>query len=195
MAMRRSFLILGCALVLQPTGFGQQAPPEPKKVVAPEQPALPQQAKQAGADRGNLRNEGQRAFDEEMAQEKAGDCPDAHNNREFIVCYEKALTAAVQHLKTYQGMIRDLLSRRGSDANGQPAPPGAAGPFTSAQLVAEFDHLEQVWRPYLAAACTAAFHQFAGGNGAPAASMECSLRLTRSYMRELDGVYDGLLHR
>ena len=194
MATYRPILILGCVLGILSPGFGQQAPSGPKTVVTPEQPASPQPAKQAGADRGNLRNEGQRAFDEEMAQEKAGDCPDAHNNRDFIMCYEKALAATDQHLKTYAEMIRDLLSRRGSDANGQPAPPGLAGSLTSAQLVAEFDHLEQIWRPYLDAACTAAFHQFGGGTGAPAASMECSLRLTRGHMRDLDNVYYMLLH-
>ena len=110
------------------------------------------------------------------------------------MCYEKALAATDQHLKTYEEMIRDLLGRRGSDASGQPAPPGPGGPLTSAQLVAEFDHLEQVWRPYLDAACTAAFHQFGGGTGAPTASMECSLRLLRGHMRDLDNVYYMLLH-
>ena len=194
MATRRAILILGCVLSVLTAGFGQQAPSGPKTVVTPEQPALPQQVKQAGADRGNLRNEGQQAFDAEMAQEKAGDCPDAHSTYAFILCHEKALAATDQHLKTYEEMIRDLLSRRASDANGQPAPPGPGGPLTSAQLVAEFDHLEQVWRPYLDAACSAAFHQFGGGTGAPTASMECSLRLTRGHMRDLDNVYYMLLH-
>ena len=194
MATRRAILILGSVLSVLTAGFGQQAPSGPKTVLTPEQPALQQQVKQAGADRGNLRNEGQRGFDAEMAQEKAGDCPDAHSTYAFTLCYEKALAATGQHLKTYEEMIRDMLSRRGSDANGQPAPPGPAGQLTSAQLVAEFDHLEQVWRPYIDAACTAAFHQFGGGTGAPAASMECSLRLTRSHMRDLDGIYDMLLH-
>ena len=195
MAMRRAILILGCVFGILSPGFGQQAPSGPKTVPTPEQPALPQQAKQAGADRGNLRNEGQQAFDAEMAQEKAGDCPDAHSTYAFNLCYEKILAATDQHLKTYAEMIRDLLSRRGSDLNAQPAPPGPNGPLTSAQLVAEFDHLEQVWRPYLEAACTAAFHQFGGGAGGPSSAMECSLRLTRGHMRDLDNVYDGLLHR
>jgi len=194
MAMRRAILILGCVLSVLTAGFGQQASSGPKTVVTPEQAALPHQVKQAGAERGDLRNEAQQAFEAEMAREKAGDCPDAHSTYAFILCYEKALAATDQHLKTYQETIRDMLSRRGSDLTGQPAPPGPNGPLTSAQLVAEFDHLEQVWRPYLEAACTAAFHQFAGGTGAPTASMECSLRLMRSHMRDLDGIYDMLLH-
>jgi hypothetical protein len=195
MPTRRAILILGGIFGCLTFGFGQQARSGPKTVLTPEQPALQQPVKQAGADRGNLRNAGQEAFDAEMAREKAGDCPDAHGNYEFIMCYEKALTAAAQHLKTYQEIIRDLLSRRGSDANGQPAPPAPAGPFTSAQLVAEFDHLEQVWHPYLDAACTAAFHQFGAGTGGASSADACSLRFMRSHMRDLDGIYDGLLHR
>src|ERR1017187_8175417 len=132
MATRRAILILGSVLSVLTAGFGQQAPSGPKTVLTPEQPALQQQVKQAGADRGNLRNEGQRGFDAEMAQEKAGDCPDAHSTYAFTLCYEKALAATGQHLKTYEEMIRDMLSRRGSDANGQPAPPGPAGQLTSA---------------------------------------------------------------
>ena len=70
MATRRAILILGCVLSVLTAGFGQQAPSGPKTVVTPEQPALPQQVKQAGADRGNLRNEGQQAFDAERWHRK-----------------------------------------------------------------------------------------------------------------------------
>src|ERR1017187_9483019 len=130
MATRRPILILGCVLSVLTAGFGQQAPSGPKRALTHEQQDLQQQVKQAGAERGDLRNEGQQAFDAEMAREKAGDCPDAHNNRDFLMCYEKVLAAADQHLKTYAEMIRDMLSRRGSDLNGQPAPPGLAGSLT-----------------------------------------------------------------
>jgi hypothetical protein len=194
MTMRRPALILGCVLGVLSPAFGQQSPAAPTKVLTPGQQGLQQPVKQAGAERGGLRNEAQEAFDAEMARGKAGDCPDAHNNHEFIMCYQKALAAADRHLKTYAEMIRDMLSRRGADPTGQPAPPGLSGQLTSGQLVAEFDHLEQVWRPYLEAACTAAFHQFGAGTGAPAASMECSLRLMRGHMRDLDNVYYMLLH-
>jgi len=194
MATRRPILILGCVLSVLTAGFGQQAPSGPKTVLTPEQQSLPQQAKLAGADRGNLRNEGQEAFDAEMAREKAGDCPGAHSNYEFMMCSQKALAVAEQHLKTYQEMIRDLLSRRGADLAGQPAPPGPSGPLTSGQPMAEFDHLEQVWRPYLDAACTAAFNQFRGGTGGASSANACSLRFLRSHMRDLDGIYYMLLH-
>jgi len=85
MATRRAILILGGVLSVLTPGFGQQAPSGPKTVVTPEQPALPQQVKQAGADRGNLRNGGATSFRRrDDTGKRPGDCPDAHSTYAFI---------------------------------------------------------------------------------------------------------------
>jgi uncharacterized protein YecT (DUF1311 family) len=156
---------------------------------------LQQQAKRAGADRGNLRSEGQQAFDTEMTQEKAGDCSGAITTVDIRVCYNQALTAAAQHLKTYAEMIRDLLSRRGSDLNGEHAHPGPDGmPLTQEQELAEFDFVGRTWQPYVDAACTAHHHQYGGGTGGPGAELACRVRLTRNHMKDLDSIYEMPLH-
>ncbi|MGB9458462.1 MAG: hypothetical protein WCB12_20605 [Bryobacteraceae bacterium] len=128
MAALRSFLILGCVFGVLSAGFGQQAPSRPKKVLTPEQEALQQQMKQVGAERESLRAKAKEAFEQEMAREKAGDCPDAHNTYEFNMCYQKAIAVTEQNLKTYEEAIRDLLSLQYPNLTGQPPMPGVAGP-------------------------------------------------------------------
>ncbi|MGD0667604.1 MAG: lysozyme inhibitor LprI family protein [Bryobacteraceae bacterium] len=195
MAALRSVIILGCVFGVLSAGFGQQAPSRPKKVLTPEQEALQQQMKQVGAERESLRAKAKEAFEQEMAREKAGDCPDAHNTYQFNMCYQKALGATDQNLKTYEGAIRDLLSLQYPNLTGQPPMPGVAGPvLTPEQLAADFDRVEEAWHTYLDAACTAAFRQFGGGTGGPSADMECQLRLMRGHMRELDTIYYMRLH-
>jgi hypothetical protein len=76
-----------------------------------------------------------------------------------------------------------------------PAATGIAGPTLSPkQHVAEFRKVEQSWRHYQKAACTAAFHQFDGGTGGPSFELECELKLDRSHMHELDMIYGEDLH-
>lgn len=194
MAACRSFLILCCVLGLPSSVFGQQAPSGPTKAPALEEEA-PRELSKDFVARVSLLIRAREAFHAEMAQEKAGDCLDAHNNDEFTLCYQKALVATDQNLTTYVGAIHDVLGLKKPDLTGYPAQPGPADPqLTPEQLASEFDRLEQAWRPYLDAACTAEFHQFGGRASGPPAALQCKVRLTRGHMRDLDGVYYGLLH-
>ncbi|MGD0628645.1 MAG: lysozyme inhibitor LprI family protein, partial [Terracidiphilus sp.] len=104
--------------------------------------------------------------------------------------------AADERLKSFEQVIRDLQapSRRMA---GAPEPPanGLSSPvLTPEQLSTEFNSVEQLWRQYRTAACSAAFHQFGGGTGGPSFEAQCELKLTRDHMRELDMIYGGDLH-
>jgi uncharacterized protein YecT (DUF1311 family) len=197
MATHGAILILCCTLGILRSGFGQEASPETKKALTPEMQAFRQQMKQFEAERLRLQAIAQKAFDSEMALEKAGDCPDAGSTYDDCVCYNKVLETADQNLAKYVGAIRYMLSLRAPDVPGLPARyPGPDGmPTTSAENVSEFDRLEQAWRPYREAACTAHHHQYGGGSGGPGAELECRVRLTRGHMKDLDSIYLMLLHK
>lgn len=157
--------------------------------------AFAQQTREVDAKRNNLRATAKEAFDRQMAEEKAADCPTASTTYEFNLCFGKAVEGTDRDLKIYESAIHDLLDLRYPGVNEEEHPaPGPAGPvLTRAQSVTEFDRLEQLWRGYLEAATKAAFHQFDGGTGGPSFEMECHLQLVRSHMRELDKVYGILL--
>jgi uncharacterized protein YecT (DUF1311 family) len=176
---------------------GQQDTAKPKKVLTPEQIAYQREWKVYMVKRQSLQAGAKQIFDSEMAREKAGDCPGANSTYDFNVCYGKESATTEQNLQSYEGIIEGLLGPQPQmpgqiDTN----MPGPAGPsFTPKQHSDEFDHVEQSWREYRKAACTAAFHQFDGGTGGPSFEGECELKLTRDHMRELDMIYGGDLHR
>ena len=174
----------------------QPALTAPKKVLTPEQKGYQQQGREWMEGRHALQAQAKEIFEAEMAQEKAGDCPDANTTYDFNFCYGNVLTAADRHLKSFEQIIRDLQAPSPHMAGTSEAPAnGIAGPMlTPEQLTAEFDSVEQVWRQYRAAACAAAFHQFSGGTGGPSFEAQCELKLTRAHMRELDMIYGGDLH-
>jgi uncharacterized protein YecT (DUF1311 family) len=170
---------------------GQQNPPAPHKVLTPEQQAYQQQYRQWSAHHQQVQAQEKQTFDAEMAREKAGDCSNAGSTYDMNVCYGKQLGMTEANLKSFEGGIRDLLAPA-PQMPGESAtlPPGVAGPhLTSAQLTAEFESVEQAWRKYRETACTAAFHQFDGGTGAPNFEAQCELKLTRDHMRELLMIY------
>jgi uncharacterized protein YecT (DUF1311 family) len=172
-------------------GHGQQNQPAHHKVLTPEQQAYQQQYQQWSTHYRQLQAQGKQIFDAEMAREKAGDCPNASSTYDFNVCYGKQLDITEANLKSFEETIHDLLAPA-PQMPGEPATPsqGPAGPsLTSAQLTAEFESVERVWRQYRDTACTAAYHQFGGGTGAPSFEMQCRLQLTRDHMRELRMIY------
>ncbi|HEX4807530.1 MAG TPA: hypothetical protein VH325_01290 [Bryobacteraceae bacterium] len=192
--MRAPAVVLFCAIGLSHIGFSQQTPTAPKKVLTPEQQAFREEMRVVGEKRDSLRAKAHQAFDAEMAQQKAGDCPNAENTYEFGICFGKAAGVADQNLKAYEEAIRDLLGLKYPNLTGNSPTTGPAGPvLTPEESVAEFDRVEQLWHSYLDAAATAAFHQFGGGTGGPSFEMETHLRLVRSHMLELNEIYDMLL--
>jgi uncharacterized protein YecT (DUF1311 family) len=187
--------------VLLPHGFGQQGsdqqtPARPKKVLTPEQRVYQQQWKEYMAKRQSLQAQAKQVFDTEMAREKASDCPEAKTTYDFNICYGDQVATTDQNLKSYEGIIRELMASQ-PQMPGEPTTEmhGPGGPsLTPKQIAEEFDRVEQDWRQYREKACTAAFHQFDGGTAGPSFEMECKLKLTRGHMRELDMIYGEDLH-
>ena len=180
--------VLAWAVVLSVSAFSEQQAKTQSRVPTPEQKSYAQQSREVDAKRQALRAKAKQAYDSEMARQKAGDCREANNTREFNTCYDQALGSTEGNLKVFEGAIRDLLGLHypGETERTQ----GPAGPeLTPEQEVAEFDHIEQLWRSYLQSATTAAFHQFGGGTGGPSFEMEMHLRLVRSHMAELNDIY------
>jgi hypothetical protein len=167
--------------------FGQQDPATPR-FLTPEQEGFQLQMREADAQRERLKVVAKAAFDSEMEREKSEDCPYAPTS-EYNSCFSKEVGITDQNLKTYEGAFRDFLGLKYPELASQPKF-GPSGPIlTSAQMVAEFDQVEQIWHSYLDTASTAAFHQFGGGSGGPGFAMETHLRLVRGHLRELDSIY------
>ena len=177
---------------------GQEGTERPKKVLTPEQLAYQQQWKEFMDKHHRLQAQGKAVFDAEMAREKAGDCPNARSNADFINCFGDQLTITDGNLKTFEGIIQ-ALQAPGPQMPGQAEVtgdvPGIAGPaLTPQHFIEEFERVEKIWGEYRETACTAAFHQFDGGTGGPSFEGQCELNLTRDHMRELDMIYGGDLH-
>jgi uncharacterized protein YecT (DUF1311 family) len=184
-------MCLLAVLCLALYGHGQQNQPAHHKVLTPEQQTYQQELKLYSARQQRLQVQAKQIFDAEMAREKTDDCPDAVSTYELRVCYGKQLDTTEANLKNFEATIHDLLAPA-PQMPGEPAtlPPGPAGPnLTSAQLTAEFESVERIWRQYRDTACTAAFHQYGGGTLGPIVELECNLRFARNHMRELKSVY------
>ena len=173
----------------------QQSAPRPAKVLTPEQMTYQQQMREWFAHHHQLQAQGKQLFDDETAREKAGDCPTAQSTVEFETCYAKQIEITNGNLKSYEEVIRGLLSPP-PQMPGAPAEMiGPGGRALSAQdLIDEFNHVEAAWLQYRETACTAAYHQFDGGTGGPPFQQECTLKLTRDHLRELDMIYGNVLH-
>lgn len=184
-------LVLCAALVVASSLAGQQAAPLPQKALTPEQKDRQQQWSAWSQKRQQLQAQGRQVFAEETAREKAGDCQNAETTYDFNVCFGRQLQLAEASLKSYQDIIRQLMTPPPGET---PAPLQSASAPTPGPLQAEFDRVEQTWQPYRQTACTAAFHQFSGGSGGPSFEEECELKLTRDHLRELDMIYGAALH-
>ena len=155
-----------------------------------------------------LQAQAKQIIDAEAERERSGDCASANTTVEFDHCFSQRLEETAANLKNFDGVIRQLqsgprqMSGSAEETLAGPAgpagPAGSAGPagpeLTPAQHAAEFDRLESLWQQYRELACTAAFHQFEGGTGAPSFQMQCELKLTRDHLRELDLIYGSGLH-
>jgi uncharacterized protein YecT (DUF1311 family) len=188
-----TLMIFSAVLFLAAQIYAQQNPTPHQKVLTPEQKVCQQEHQSWLAHHQQLQSQAKGIFDQEIAQERAGDCTGASSNNQYIAGFGKLADAAEESLKSYETTIHELLIRAPQMAGAPTA--GPAGPaLTSPQLIAEFDSVENTWRQYREIACSAAFHQLDGGTGGPSFRAECELRLTRNHMRELDLIYANVLH-
>jgi len=148
------------------------------------------------ARRQNLQVQAKAILDAETAREKIPACADATTTYDLSVCYTRELSLTRANLSAFASLIRQLIA----PAPAMPAPPTpAASPapasgLTPPQLLAEFNHVEQLWSSYSTAACSAALHQFHQGTAGPSFAAECQLHLMRDHLRELNLIYGAELH-
>lgn len=188
-------VIVSCVLAFAGLAVFAQTPSSSSKVLTPEQKAYQQKWQPWLARHQSLQAQAKQIYNAELAQEKAGDCPNATTTFDLNVCYGRQLRITDANLKAFEDDIRGLLAPAPS-LPGQPANPTApSGPAPPAQQrITEFNRVEQLWQQYRDAACSAAFQLFDGGTGGPSFQMECELRLARDHMRELNTVYGMVLH-
>jgi uncharacterized protein YecT (DUF1311 family) len=171
----------------------KRSSPDQANASKPTQPDDQQEWRQA------LKAQAKQIFDAEAERERSLDCSSSNTTAEFNHSFSQRLEETPANLKNFEGVLRQLQSgppqMSGSAAQTTAGPAGPAGPeLTPAQHAAEFDRLEKPWQQYRELACTAAFHQFDRGTGAPSFQMQCELKLTRDHLRELDLIYGSELH-
>ncbi len=130
---------------------------------------------------------GRRAYADEQAREKKGDCPKAMTTYDINMCLAKEVDVITANYKAYTSALRsaEALSSTGeSDAVG---PTGK--PLTPAQRSQNFDTVESAWRTFYEAQCSAAFDAYRGGTIAPSVQLNCRLQLIRDRMHELESIY------
>lgn len=151
--------------------------------------AVPQQTPKAAtqsasqnarSDRQSLQAQARQLLSKESARETAGDCPTAQTTVDFDTCFDRQLKLTEANLQQFEGIIRQLQTSDGSGSDADSA---------ASKSLAELEQMDRKWESYRDAACTAAFHQFEGGSGAPSFEMQCQLELTRDRMRELHLIY------
>ena len=109
------------------------------------------------------------AFDAETAR-IGKDCLDVTNQRDDNICLDKAAAATERNFAGFYSALEGIV--------------GSAGLRDS----------QQAWADYRKKQCDAIFDFWRAGTIAPSASLRCDIELTRSRMRDLEGLYDVPLH-
>ena len=109
------------------------------------------------------------AFDEEMARE-GKDCVGVANTVDENNCQAEALRLTERNFATFVSALEGLVGR--------------------STLVAS----QRAWLSYRTSQCDAIFDFFSRATIAPSAQTRCTIDLTRSRMRDLDGLFEGTLH-
>ena len=184
--------VVSCAVSAFPTaGVGQQRDNKPIKSVALQQNASRQTTQNLRNTRQQLQARAEKILADETAREAAGVCKDAHTTVDFDECFGNQAGITGGNLKK----LEDVIAELGDPDPASPDRSADKGRMRSVlspnQHVAEFRKVEQNWRQYRDAACTAALHQFDGGTGGPSFELQCEMRLDQSHMRELEMIYGG----
>jgi len=131
--------------------------------------------------------QGRRAFSDEIAREKAGDCPHAVSTYEVNMCLGKEMETTTANYSAY---VRAVRSAQGLKSLGSDAASGPSGkPLSEEELVRDFDEVEIAWQAFHKAQCSAAYDAYKSGTIAPTMSLTYHLELMRNHMRELEDIY------
>lgn len=192
---RRLIALMCLPVLLTPALLAGQNTAAPKKALTPDQQESQLKFRNYLAQREALQKKAMRAFTAEAARGKSGECKHAGNTRAAEICLEKESEITAKNYSTFTEAIRELLVLPNPQSD-QPAASAPTGtPKSAEELTREFDDLQSAWQQYRKLGTAAAYDQYKGGTGAPVFSIETDQELVRSHMRELNTIYDGLLHR
>jgi uncharacterized protein YecT (DUF1311 family) len=164
----------------------------PKKVLTPEQLVYQQTEKDYNAKLDKLRVDASVAYSAELVREKAPECPDANNTYDMNMCLGHEMELTDANYKAFTTALRAMLSAP------EPVMPGEHTPYdgptgqaaTPATNTAAFDAAESAWQSYAKAECSAVDTLWRSGTIVNAMVGECSLRMARSRLHELDNAYE-----
>ena len=169
--------------------FAENSAPH-QKVLTPEQKEYQAEFAQWQAQRKELNIKAKSVLGDEMAREKAGDCPNASSTREELECLSTEMAKTQSNYETFAGAIRGMLAMSVPMMPGQKPASGPTGmERTATELVEEFDQLEAEAKKYRTEAGTVAFNQYKGGTLAPVFEGQATQRLVRLHMQEIAFIY------
>ena len=134
-----------------------------------------------------FKKSGRAGYSDEMAREKAGDCPHAASTQDTVTCLRQEIDKTTTNYTTYVNALRSV---EGLSNTGETNAGATGGQYLSAEeRVKEFDDVEAAWQTYHKAQCSAAYDAYRGGTIAPIIDLTCHLSLMRGRMRELENIY------
>lgn len=89
-----------------------------------DKPALTKDQQNFFAQLDIFKNQGRRAFSNEMAREKAGDCPHAVSTYDVNICLGKQVETTTANYNAYVGAVRSALGLRSPWSDAVSGPPG-----------------------------------------------------------------------
>jgi uncharacterized protein YecT (DUF1311 family) len=119
-------------------------------------------------------NTARAALQSEMVQE-GKDCPDAKSQFALNICIEQVWGASQRDFNIFYENLFSLLA---PDPTNQKA----------------LQTAQEQWLTYRALSCAAIDDLYRGGTIRPSAVTRCEIQLTRSRMRDLDSLYQTVLH-
>jgi len=135
-----------------------------------------------------LHAEAEKAWDDEMARERASDCNEAITTVDINMCMGKRVQATRANYKRYTDAIRAWwrIPPRGADVDAS-GPTGT--PPTAEEAIRRFDAAEATWGRYREEMCGLMEDTARGGTAAPYQGMACTLFLIRSHMRDIGATF------
>jgi uncharacterized protein YecT (DUF1311 family) len=130
-----------------------------------------------------LRAQAEKAWDDEMAREKAGDCDGPKTTYEINMCMGQRIDETLANYKRYTDAVRAwhlLPSSRDPDAGGL-----TGTPPTQEEAIRRFDAAEAAWERYREELCGLVEDMARGGTAAPYVGATCELLVIRNHMRDL----------
>lgn len=135
------------------------------------------------------RKRGSEAFKRELTRSRENLCAEAESGGQAAIgfCLEKQYKITIQDYREYVRAIGALLRI-------EPSSNDATASTRSHPQRINFDKAEAAWQDYRELACRSMATQWAGGDQAPVAYINCKVTLTWNHMKELDSLYSDLWH-